>query len=489
MRLLIATVKHETNSFSPLPTPYEAFGPGGPIMGARVVETFTGTRLPIGAFLDVAREVGAEVVTPIAANAQPSAPVARSAFERIAGTVVESVRASRPDAILLDLHGAMVVEELGDGEGELLTRIRAVAPTTPIGVALDFHANVAPRLVAAADIIAAYQTYPHVDMYETGQRVARLLIDNIGGRTRPVLRHAARPLLPCILKQGTETGPMAQIMAAARTEERNGLLALSVLGGFPLADAADTGVSAIAIADGANGAAKADAALARVLDLAWSLRHELRTPPEPLDETIARAKSLEGGPVLLVDIADNCNSGGTQDDMTVLAEALRQGLDGIMAGPICDPSAVARLWAAGLGAEITLDIGGRFTGSHSKTGPLHLSGRVAHLGDGHVVVKGPVFTGQRIAMGRTAVLDTGRAKVLVSERRAEPVDLEIMRSQGLEPAAARVLIIKSKMQYRPTFGRLARHVLLCHGSGPASLNYTALAYRNVRRPAFPLDPL
>lgn len=122
-------------------------------------------------------------------------------------------------------------------------------------------------------------------------------------------------------------------------------------------------------------------------------------------------------------------------------------------------------------------------------GPLHLKGRVAHLGDGNVVVKGPVFTGQRIAMGRTAVLDTGPAKVLISERRAEPVDLEIMRAQGLEPSAARFLIIKSKMQYKPTFGAIARHVVLCHGSGPASLDYGALPYRHVRRPAFPLDPI
>ena len=140
MKLVIAMMQHETNTFSPLPTPYEAFGRAigfeEPPSGDAVIDTFSGTDMAIGAFLDLAKERSAEIVVPIAAYAEPSGRVADWAFEQIAERICAAV-AKGCDAVLLDLHGAMVTETLDDGEGELLARIRAVAPEVPVGVAKD----------------------------------------------------------------------------------------------------------------------------------------------------------------------------------------------------------------------------------------------------------------------------------------------------------------------------------------------------------------
>src|SRR5579863_9734945 len=168
MRLLIAMMKHETNTFSPVPTPLQRFGHGpGPLYGEAAVQAYRGTGSGLGAYLDIAAREQAEVVLPIAAGAPPSRQVDDAAFEHIACHICDAVATGGFDGILLDLHGAMVTESFEDGEGELLRRIRALDPTTPIAVAYDMHANLYPAMIENATVVAGYRTYPHIDIYET----------------------------------------------------------------------------------------------------------------------------------------------------------------------------------------------------------------------------------------------------------------------------------------------------------------------------------
>ena len=111
------------------------------------------------------------------AAASPSAHVTRDAYERIAGAMIERLRAAGAvDGVYLDLHGAMVAEHTEDGEGELLKRIRGiVGGGLPIVASLDYHANLTPDMAALATALVGYRTYPHIDMAETGRRAAGLL--------------------------------------------------------------------------------------------------------------------------------------------------------------------------------------------------------------------------------------------------------------------------------------------------------------------------
>lgn len=391
MKIVVGMFKHETNTFSPVPTRWEHFGPGGPLSGDAAYRTFRHSGYAMAGLLEVAEEMGGEISIPIAARALPSAPVDRDAYERLSDILCDAARGC--DAMMLDLHGAMVAEHQEDGEGELLRRIRHVAPGLPIAVALDSHANISETIVANCTVMPGYQTYPHVDMPETGRRAGRLLRDVLAGRLRPATALRRCPMLPDMIRGLTDSEPMSLLVAAAK---HAGLPCVTVFTGFPLADTADTSLSVVATADGDM--AKAEAVAQEICDLAWSLRDRFTNPQEPLPDAVARAAAMTEGTVILADLSDNCHSGGTMDSMAVIAEALDQGLDDILAGPIVDPDAVARMIAAGVGATVTLDIGGKskIPALREPLKPLRLTGTVRTISLGRFTVEGPVFTGMQV---------------------------------------------------------------------------------------------
>jgi microcystin degradation protein MlrC len=337
MSLVIAMMKHETNSFSPVKTDWQRFLDWGAHLGPAARRAYEGTAMPIGAYLKLARELDAEVVTPVAAEAMPSGPVAAQAYQLMSDAILDSVRRGC-DAVMLDLHGAMVAETAPDGEGTLLERIRALAPGLPIAVTCDLHANLTEKMVRNATALIGYKTYPHVDMFPVGEQVGRILLRAMRGEVRPVMAWARRPLLAQTLRMGTDDEPMRTLIAMARAGEAEGLLAATVFGGFPLADFADAGMSAVVVADGDR--ERARQAAERLMDAAWERREDFLYRPEPLAAAVARAKAMREGPILLLDHADNVGSGGTEDVMTVLSEVMRQGLEDVAVAAVFDPEAV-----------------------------------------------------------------------------------------------------------------------------------------------------
>ncbi len=494
MRIVIAMLKHETNTFSPVPTPFARFAEWHAHFGDEAQSALGGARMPFGAYLKLAREIGAEVVTPVAAEAMPSGPVSAAAYERLAGPIVEAAAAGC-DAMMLDLHGAMVTETSPDGEGELLERLKRVAPRTPICVTCDLHANLTSRMVDNCDALIGYKTYPHVDMYEVAEQVGRILIGKLEGRFDPVMAWGNRPLLAQTLRMGTDDEPMKSLIAAARAAETGPeskkVLAATVFGGFPLADMAEAGLSAVVVADG--DLAQAEHVRDRLLGAAWAARQEFVYRAEPLDQAVARARRLGAnggfGPVLLLDHADNCGSGGTQDVMTVIAEVMRQGLDNVGVAAVWDPEAVQQMAKAGVGATVTLALGGKtdMPAIGLAGRPLRVTGKVKTLSDGEWTVRGPMYTGIGVAMGPSAVLDTGRLEIVVVSRHHEPWDQGVFLSLGIDPRHKTFLILKSRIHYRAGFQPIARHTITCDGDGVTTSDNARLRFTRVRRPIFPLD--
>ena len=492
LRLVVARLNHETNTFSPVPTPLARFAVGGgePLSGDAAREACRGTGAALAAFVEQADAAGADIVLPIAANAWPSGPVDEAAYEHMAGRIVDAVAAGC-DGVLLDLHGAMVAEHLEDGEGELLRRLRAVAPGVPIGVALDMHTNLSDTMGAHSSVMAGYQTYPHVDMHGTGQRAGRALLAQLQGHARPAMAWGRRPMLPHVMRQGTHDGPNRALQARCRAMEAEGALCATVFVGFPNADVEFAGLSAVVVTDG-------DAALARrwcdeLLDMAWAQREGFVFTPEPLADSMARARQLaaDGGPVVLLDHCDNCASGGTMDTMTVLGAMLDAGLQDAVAFAVFDPEAARAMHAAGVGATLTLPLGGKLAmPALGLAGtPRTVTGRVVHLGDGRFRNRGPMAAGEWNAMGPTAVLDTGGVRIVVISNHVEPHDLAAFDAVGIDPARARFLMLKSRVHWRAGLGSLARHIVECNGTGVCTSDYAALPFHRLRRPIYPLDPL
>jgi microcystin degradation protein MlrC len=490
VKIVIAQMQHETNTFSPVPTPWEAFGNNGPLLDQAARTAIKGTRVPMAAFIDLAESARADIVTPVAAWANPSGPVDGAAYDRICELIVQAI-ARGCDAVMLDLHGAMVVaNRTDDGEGTLLEKIRAVNATVPIAVSLDLHANLSERMVRNCTVIAGYKTYPHIDGYESGQLAGSILLRALRGEVRPVMAWGNRPLLAHTLCENTAESPMKDFVDAAREAERNGLLAATSFGGFQQADIHDAGISVVTVADGDRSLAEQHCQ--SILDVAWQRKEDFIYRGEPLAAALARAKTLgreTGGPILLLDHADNCASGATQDSMFVLREALRAGLEGIAVGPVRDPEAVDSMVRAGVGARVSLAVGGKLDmpAIKKKGEPLQLSGVVRAITDGEYTITGPQFQGMRCYMGRTAVLDTGNAEIVITERNQEPWDRGVFTSVGIDPARKTFLLLKSRMYYRPVFLPIAKGAVLCDGVGVGSSDWTQFDYVKIRRPIYPLD--
>jgi microcystin degradation protein MlrC len=493
-KIVIARVNHETNTFSPIPTPLEAFGLHGPAWDEDAYRDQKGAHTAMGAFLDIAEAVpDVAIVTPVSATAYPSGRVTAHAYERICEAVLKSV-AQGCNAIMLDLHGAMVAEGADDGEGELLERIRRIAPHTPMCVALDLHANVTAKMVENCDIIVSFKTYPHIDMVETGAHAGRLLLDMIGRRAKPLVRWRQVPLLSHTMRSTTLGGAMQRAVEVAKAaESEHGVLAVSILAGFGLADFKDAGMSVVVVAD--NDAALADAVADRIARQIWDDRQGFIYDSEPLPQSLARARELAAGagsgPVLLLDHSDNVMSGGTCDTMEVLMAAIQAGLNDIAVGPICDPEAVAVLVEAGIGASVRdIALGNRFARpGDSRTQPCRVSGVVRNITDGDFRVTGPIYTGSTVHMGRTAVLDIGAAQIMVTENRIEPYDLGVFTSVGIDPAGKSFALLKSRMYCRPVFVPIGKGLVECDSDigGPTSSDYSYFSFRKVRRPIYPLD--
>ncbi len=492
--IVVASVSHETNTFSPVATPLNAFGNGkGPLKGDEAYEAFRGTGTATGGLIELAESVGAKVHVPIVARCLPSTSVDDNAYQQILKDICEgvakAVASGKCDALFLELHGAMVTQSLEDGDGPLLQKLRKMFPSLPIALSLDFHANVTNEMVVSPTSVVAYKTFPHLDMKETGMKTGQITLDAMSGKVNPRCVWGNIPLLVHLQRMNTSEPPLKELFDSVRkAEEEPGVLAVSVLAGFPLADTREAGLSCIVVTDG-------DVALGkrirdRILMQAWENRKAYTMTPEPLEVSVARAKNQDSGPWLMLDVADTCNSGGTLDSVSLLREILAQGLTDVAAAPLVDPGAVQTMLAAGIGAEIEIELGEKIptpTVAGEKS-PLRLKGRVAAIHDGDITVQGPVFTGTKLNLGPTVLFETDDLQIVVTTNRAEPYDPGIFRCVGVNPEEKKFIVLKSRMQCKPAFLPFAKGYIDCNGIGVTTSDYNAFEYKRLRRPIYPFDP-
>ena len=284
------------------------------------------------------------------------------------------------------------------------------------------------------------------------------------------------------------------VEAARQAELEQGVLAVSIMAGFSLADFADAGMSVIVVTD--NDEQLAESVAHNIAQQIWQEREGFVYHSTPLKESLERARELQksegDGPVLLLDHSDNVMSGGTCDTMDVFATALIKHLTPIVVGPICDPKAVQRLWKLRPTDVVRLDLGNHIQLAHQtkKKKSLSLVGVLRAKSDGEFIVTGPIYTGAKASMGRTVLFDTIDALIVICEQRTEPFDMGIFSCVGLDPTKYDYLLLKSRMYCRPVFGAIAKGLVECDSDtgGPTSSNYAFFPFTQLRRPMFPLDP-
>ncbi len=491
MKIGIAMMSHETNTFSPVPTDLKRFSGGNdaPPSGQTALDIYKGTASCLGGFIEVAEKHKAEILMGIAAGAPPSGPVEQETYEFICSEILRL--AGKVEGLMLDLHGAMVTQELSDGEGELLVRIRDKFPKLPIVISLDMHANVTKKMISNCDVLTGYHTYPHIDMDKTAIRAASIFFSMLNQKTRPTMSWSNAPMLPHVMRQGTDDEPNRSLQLKAEKLEETECLAVSVFTGFPHADIKDAGLSVVTITD-AN-PSKAEETTHQLLDQAWAERENFVYHIESLDQSMKRAKESAStpkkGPVVLLDHYDNTASGGTMDTTEVLESILKHELEDVAAFGFYDPTVVDEMQKAGVGNKITVSLGAKLfmDALEKQSRPIEVTGEVKAIFNGKFKAKVAMARGLTVNMGTTAILSVGSIDIIIVSRHVEPTDPECFRCLGIEPTEKRYLMLKSRIHYRVGFKGIAKDIIECAGVGVCTSNYDQINFNTVRRPIFPLD--
>lgn len=488
IRLAALGLSHETNTFAVGETDLADFEAAGILRGDAIRAEHDGARTTMAGFLAAGQWAGVEVVPLLHVTVTPSGMITDRALATMADRLVGAMEASGPfDGILAALHGAAVAKGTPDVDGYLLRRFREVAgPGTPIGAALDLHANISATMAEHADVLVTYRTNPHVDAYERAVDVARLIAGAARGDIRPTMTFEQVPAAINILCQNTGSPPMDGIIADLETcLDDPGVLTASVAEGYPYADVTEMGMSVIVVTDDDPGGAATSARqlAARV----WARRGEFDRRAPGAAEALRQACDDPGGPLLLLDVGDNIGGGSPGDSVDILADALKIGVPSLMT-IVVDPESAAACAAAGVAGRVQLSIGGK---ADPLTGPpVDGRGTVLALHSGRYEDPGPTHAGIRyFNAGLTAAvrLDTGQTVVLCS--RAEmPISPVQVTSLDLDPTTFKVIIAKGVHSPLAGYGPLASRVIQVDTPGVTGADLHRLHYMQRRRPLYPFEP-
>jgi microcystin degradation protein MlrC len=433
----------------------------------------------LAGFAQQAAANGWEMVPTISCGASPSAHVTKDAFERIVTEMIDGIAGAGPlDAVYLDLHGAMVTEHYDDGEGEILARVRKViGKDLPLVVSLDLHANVTPEMVEHADALIAYRTYPHVDMADTGRASARHLALMLKTKARFAKAFRQLPFLIPISWQCTSDQPTKGIYQKLASLESDAVPTLSFAPGFPAADFAHCGPSVFAYG---RTQADADAAADRIVALIEGHEDDfdgrIFSPDEGIRHAMELAKTARR-PIIIADTQDNPGAGGDSDTTGMLRALVRNNATRAATGVIYDPQSARAAHQAGVGATVTLTLGGK--SGIPGDAPYQETFVVEKLSDGKFVAPGPYYGGRDMDMGPSACLRVGDIRVVVSSHKAQLADQSMYRYVGIEPTEQAILVNKSSVHFRADFEPIAEKLLICAAPGampadPATLPWTRL---------------
>ena len=485
-RVLLANLAQETCSFVQSKHTLEDFRRYYLYTGQEILEKLRGGGMEVSGIIAAAEEEGVKLVPLLASYGGTGGPVSAAAYAYLRDEILKGARRSAADVdgAILALHGAMLTEDLDDPEGDLLSHLRQIlGPDKPIVCSLDLHAHVTDLMIQRATAFVAYHTHPHVDIYDTGVRAMKLLGRILRGEVRPVMAHRKLRMIAPPEQHNTGRPPMGPIMERVKTVERAPrMLAAAIFPVQPQLDIPNLGWSVIAVSDG-------DPALARstadeIAEMAWQCRRDFLRDRTPIPDALRIARQTPGGPIVLADASDG-TAGGAEGDSTILLQALLESpVSGTCLVLITDPEAVTRCAVAGVGKEISLEVGGKLTPAFFH--PVGVTGTVRTLSDGRFQMKLPPIPANR---GLTAVLQVGEIFIVLSEKPVYTWDEECYRSVGLFPREAKLVQVKSPGGFRPTYEPFAKAIIEIDAPGPTDSTLTRLPYKRVTRPLFPLDDI
>lgn len=480
MRMFVASLATESNTFAPLPVDRSAFERAFYAPPGTHPATPTLCSAPIVAARRRAETDGFTLIEGTCAWAEPAGLVARQAHESLRDEILAQLSAAMPvDIALFGLHGAMVADGYEDCEGDLLERARAiVGPQAVLGCELDMHCHLTQKRVAACDLVVLFKEFPHTDFLARAEELVDLALRTARGEIRP-----ATGLFDCRMVDGgfmtSHPKGRAFVDRIQAMEGRDGVLSISIGHGFYAADVPEVGNKVVVYTDADQ--AQADALAERIGRELIGMRRSAVSPHLKPAESIAVARAHPSGPVVLADRWDNPGGGVPGDGTIMIEELLRHPDLPAAVGVLWDPIAVEFCRGAGVGGRLWLRIGGKAT---------PVSGRPV---DAHVVVKALSpdlvipFEQSLVSLGPAAAVSIGSLDIVLGSTRAQTFSPEAFTKLGIDLAGKKVVVVKSSNHFYAAFSKVAAAIHHLDCGGPFPPDPAAIVYERARRPLAPMD--
>ncbi len=491
MRIAIGGILHETSTFVGTRTTMHDFEyDRGVIRGEAMLERFRGTNVCTGGFLAGAEEHGFEPVLLLRAAAFPSGLIDRNDYDSLKNELIQRLKDGESqggpvDGVLLDIHGAMVVEGIDDADGDLIESVRdAVGPDRPIIATPDLHGNHTKKRVQLADAIIGYDTYPHIDMLERGREAAAMIVRTIRGQCRPTSAIHQIPLFWSTACQVTAKPPMDELLRRMHEiEARPAILSVTIATGFPWADVPEVGPSVIVVADGDQELAQQTAD--EFAGWIWENRQQWHAPPMSVREAIAEGERIGEFPIILADHADNTGGGAPGDSTEVLRTFLELGLQDALILYLVDPEVAKQAHAAGSGSRIKVRLGGKSAPIQGP--PVEAEAEIVALSDGPFAYDGPMFAGLTGNMGTSAWVRIDGISIVVVTAREQPFDPAFARGMGIDCSKMHYIAVKSAAHFRAAFEPISGSIHNVDAAAILTHDFAKLSYQKRARKFFPIE--
>ena len=482
MKLFTSLLGTETNTFSPLVTGYRNFEQTYLVRRGEHGDAPSFFAVPLLVWRRRARERGWQVVESLAAFATPAGVTRRDVYEAYRDEILADLRAVMPvNAVLLNLHGAMVADGYDDCEGDLLARVReVVGPDVPIGAELDLHCHLTERMVNQADVLLTFKEYPHTDIADRAEELFTIVADAVDGKVKPRMSLHDCGMIGVF---HTTTEPMrAFVDRMSALEGRGAVLSVSLSHCFPWGDVPEMGVRTLVVTDDdpARGAALAETLGHELFDLREKLQPQYMTIDAALDHAVA----YPTGPVVLADVSDNSGGGAPNDSTFVLQRMLERHIENAAMACIWDPVAVMLATEAEQGATFDLRLGGKM--GPMSGDPLDLTVTVTRIVPDAVQYLGAGEGRGTDQLGAAAALRVDGIDVVVNSRRTQTFSPEAFTNLGIDATRKQILIVKSMQHFHGNFAPIAADIRYVAAPGAMQPRFGQLVYRKINRRMWPL---
>lgn len=439
-----------------------------------------------GMLARLAEEPGWNAVPLYWATALPGGPMTADAYQMVKNKTLSLLQSGEPfDGVLVVNHGALEVDGLeSDADADFVCAIReTVGPDVPIGVSLDLHGDMTPPLLEAGTVFSVLRTAPHRDDRETGYRAADQLIRVITKRLKPKKAAVTIPILvPGETAVTTQEPGRTLYGSLAEFDAVPGMMEANILVGFAWNDRPWTAVTAVAVAE--DDAVLAREQAIRLAEKIWATHSQFVLSMETAEvgEGLERALTAPERPVYVSDSGDNTTAGAGGELTTVLQAILDlpKASDIIVAG-ITAPETVRQLLAAGIGAEVEIELGAE----HLSRPRTKRKVKVVVEGGGDWLELG----GFQPYRSREAAWAKVRISDVIATFHAQPIGIttpQHFRAMDIDPLTHKAYVVKLGYLHPQLEDIAARHILLL-SDGTSQLDMTRLQWNRLPRPTWPLE--